>query len=283
MTVDPSARDALAKVPGWDPGDADVTELDGGLVNRSFFVRYRGDEFVLRLGPDASSGPVGVEQSCERRVHDAAAAKGLAPAVVFADEDAGVLLTRFLAGRTWRAGDLEEPKNLEALAELLREVHSLPRCGQSLDIAAAGSRYAGIIAGHGGDEPFSLRCLQVIRATGQGDALTCCHNDVVAANVVESERLRLIDWEFAGDNDPFFDLASLVGFHDVDERRADILLGAYTGGSQPASRERLGDLVRAYDALQWLWFAARQGARAGAWEAGRLGELRERIRDAAVS
>jgi thiamine kinase-like enzyme len=272
------ARDALALVPGWDPNVAEFSELDGGLVNRSFLVCYEGDEYALRIGLPSSAALIGVETSCERTVQKAAAGRGLAPDVVYADGGAGIYLTRYLPGRAWRAGDLDDRKNLETLARLLRDVHALPVCGQTLDLAAAGERYAASIASHQGDEQFAGNCVEVIRTIADGDLVTCCHNDVVAGNIIENERLWLIDWEFAGDNDPLFDLASLVGYHDIDDRRADMLLSAYTGGSEPAARERLAELVRAYDALQWLWFAARQIPHPEDWQSKRLHELRERIR-----
>jgi thiamine kinase-like enzyme len=273
-----AAKDALALVPGWDPGAAQICELDGGLVNRSFLVRYDGDEYVLRIGSPSTATLVGVETSCERLIQQAAAAVGLAPDVVFADEEAGIYLTRYLPGRAWRAEDLDEPENLEILAALLRHVHALPACGRTLDLVAAGDRYAGSIASARGDQQFAAHCVKAIRAIPDGDARTCCHNDVVAGNIIENERLRLIDWEFAGDNDPLFDLASLIGFHDLGDRRSDILLSAYAGGSHRAARERLAELVRAYDALQWLWFSARQILRPEGWQSIRLDELKARIR-----
>jgi len=272
------ARNALELVPGMDADIAEITALEGGLVNRSFLVRPGGDAFALRVGLPTSATLIGVEASCERMVQQAAADKGLAPEVVFADDGAGVYLTRYLPGRAWRAAELAEPDRLEALSMLLRDVHALPLCGGRLDLAAAGDRYAGCIAGHSGDEQFAARCTRVIRSVAVGDALTCCHNDVVAGNIIENRRLWLIDWEFAGDNDPLFDLASLIGFHDMDDRCADVLLSAYKDGSDPASRERLAELVRAYDALQWLWFAARQCLHPAAWQADRLEQLRARIR-----
>ena len=50
-----------------------------------------------------------------------------------------------------------------------------------------------------------------------------CHNDLLTANFLDDgERLRILDWEYAGMGDRFFDLANFASHHD--------LLGARRGG-----------------------------------------------------
>ncbi len=43
-----------------------------------------------------------------------------------------------------------------------------------------------------------------------------CHNDAFHSNFIHSDRLYLIDWEYAGMGDIFFDLASIANFSIVD-------------------------------------------------------------------
>ena len=88
----------------------------------------------------------------------------------------------------------------------------------------------------------------------------------------------MIDWEFSCDHDPLFDLASAIGFHNLDDERAGVLLSAYLGGSDPAAVERLSEQVRVYDAIQWLWLATRHLVFPRRWQARRLEELQQRIR-----
>ena len=91
-------------------------------------------------------------------------------------------------------------------------------------------------------------------------------------------KLNLIDWEYACDNDPLFDLASAIGFHNLDERRQQVFLDAYAGGADSELRERLARQLRIYDAIQWLWLANRQLASPRSEQARRLEELQQRIR-----
>ena len=91
------------------------------------------------------------------------------------------------------------------------------------------------------------------------------------------ERTLLIDWEYACDNDPLFDLASLIGYHDLDRTSSEALLSAYCGGTRPEYREQLALQIRIYDALHWLWLAVRQSISPGSAQAKRLDQLSQRI------
>ena len=101
---------------------------------------------------------------------------------------------------------------------------------------------------------------------------------MVAANIIGDPALKLLDWEYACDNDPMFDLASLVGFHNLDDDRQSDLLNAYAGGNDFALKEQLDVQVRLYDAIQWLWLANRQVITRTSAQATRLKELQQRIR-----
>jgi len=61
------------------------------------------------------------------------------------------------------------------------------------------------------------------------------HGDVNPTNLVfDGERLLLVDWDVAGANDPYYDLAAASVFLRLDERQRDDLLAAY--GAPPSPR-----------------------------------------------
>jgi thiamine kinase len=268
--------DALALVPGWDPSNADVEELKGGLTNRTYQVRYDGEEFVMRLDSEQSR-LFRFDRSCEIDILRKAAEAGLAPGVVHSDPEAGILVTEYLPGRIWGESDLERPESIESLAHLLRKVHALPLSGLRIDMAWVGQTYETNLERRQGLHAFAIRCMEVIRSVPASENATCCHNDIVAANIVGDDDPKLIDWEFSCDNDPLFDLASAIGFHNLDDDRATLLLDAYAGGADAALRERLAEQVRVFDAIQWLWLATRHLHFPKRWQARRLEELQQRI------
>ena len=251
-----------------------VEKLGGGLNNRVYRIFGNEIDHVLRLGPKQAGLP---DIDCELSILGYASTADIGPAVEFADPERGILLLRFVPGRPWEREDLVASDNLEVLAALLRRVHALPACGTRLDISGLAESNARRLYRRDDLRDFGAVCLQLVSQHVSTDEMTCCHNDVVAANLVAGQGLRLIDWEWAADNDPLFDLASVVAYHDLEPGHADRLLGAYTGGIDASLEERFHHVLRLFDALQWLWLAARESSRPDEAQLARLKALRARI------
>lgn len=101
-------------------------------------------------------------------------------------------------------------------------------------------------------------CNEIISSLRRPQNLCCCHNDLVAENVLAADRVLLIDWEYACDNDPFFDLATIVEHHELQETQVIVLLQAYLGNTDISHwRQHLAWQQKLYLALLWLWMAQR--------------------------
>ena len=267
----------LGTALGWSEPAIEMRPLPGGTSGRTRLLTYCGESYVLRVGV-VDADDIRPRMSCEPKVLQHAARADLGPELVHADTDAGLLVTRYVDGRAWTSADLQSRAAVESLAELLWAVHQLPRTGETLDIAGYAEAYRERLGGVSEYVETADRCMAVI-ASGStvAEQLACCHNDVVAANVIEGRGLRLIDWEYAGDNDPFFDLASVIGYHDLPQAAAEVLLQAYTGRSDSSDCERLREQVRRFEAVQWLWLAARQARAPEQTQAKRLSVLAARL------
>ena len=277
MSNSMSPSEALARIPGWDKSSITCTELKGGLSNRIFVVERDGQKSILRL--DAAHTHVfDLDRGRELLVLEQAAARGLAPEIIFSDAGSGILLSTFISGRIWDASDLDDSASFEALSALLREVHSLPTCGSDFDASRVARRYLGNLSSHHGLHAFGVKCQEIVDSIDGAGITRCCHNDLVVENVISSSRLMLLDWEYACDNDPLFDLASLIGYHNLSDKKAQDLLSAYSGGPDPPMADLLEDQVRLYDAIQWLWLANRHMITPTSVQAARLEDLQQRIR-----
>lgn len=274
MSNESEIRQLLADLPVPIPVPTKILRLDGGLSNRVYRILGDDHDLVLRLGPKPVELP---DIDCELAIVGRAATADIGPELIFADVDRGILLTRFIPGNSWRREDLLVSGNLEMLAQLLREVHALPRCGVELEITAIAETHFRALHRFEGLRQFGATCLEIVNGRDRTERAACCHNDIVAENIIAGDRLRLIDWEWAADNEPLFDLASVVAYHDLDPDCAAALLDAHTGGIDGAVRERFAAQLRLFDALQWLWLAAKEAGRPDSARADRLRVLRSRI------
>lgn len=94
--------------------------------------------------------------------------------------------------------------------------------------------------------------LRLAAAPRAGAAL--CHCDVHHRNILESNHLQLVDWEYAGRADAMFDLASYAGYHDLDVAQTRELLGSY-GAAGEAARQ-FGDWRWLFEYIWLLWTLA---------------------------
>lgn len=245
--ADPAA--VLATIPGWH--GASCRELPGGMTNRTLLVEKEGRRAVLKIDPAPRTLPYNSRRD-EARIQERAAAIGRANRVLYVDET--VLLAEWADGQVWTSACFEEDENLRVLAQALREVHRLPLTGRVLDLPAAAHQYVGLlgITGRDGAKPH----LDLIDSAPEPTNLCCCHNDLVAENIIATPQIRFLDWEYACDNDPLFDVAVVVAHHGLSDRQAGVLLDAYFDGDSAPWREQLATQMRLYDALYWLWAGA---------------------------
>ena len=170
-------------------------------------------------------------------------------------------MTEYVDGIVWSSASLDENENLDQLAVALKELHALPRTGRTFDAIGAAHDYARQITGV---DPDRVRdSVQIIESTSIPTNLCCCHNDLVAANIIATPALRFLDWEYACDNDPLFDLATIVAHHRLPAERSDYLLNAYFDGNGQHWRNQLERQVALYDSLLWLWEKSRSGGHSG--------------------
>lgn len=242
-------QEALARVPGWE--GAEVTPLAGGLTNKSWLVETSTRRAVLKIDAAPRHLPFSARPD-EANAQSMAAAHGLASRVLYADES--IYLTEFLEGSIWTVTELTDEDRLLSLARALRKLHSLPRSGRVFDAQAAMNRYLGQIDDCQMD--MARQCAKVVNAMPPPADLRFCHNDLVAENIIATPAVKFLDWEYACDNDPCFDVATVIAHHDLTDAQADTLVRAYSLGNARAWPMVL-DYMRFYLAFYWLWLAAR--------------------------
>jgi thiamine kinase-like enzyme len=250
VTVTLSPEDVLAQIPGWE--GASYTELKGGLTNRTWRVIQGERSAVLKI--DETPRELPFNTRCEEAyVQNSAAKAGLAAKVIIAND--GLYLSEYVDGTVWGRNCFDNEGNLELLAAALKRVHSLPLTGRSFDATVAAKRYVERIENL--DPGVIEQCTAIIDTMRLPQNLCCCHNDLVVDNLIMTPELKFLDWEYACDNDPFFDLATIVEHHELSESKIKTPLNAYFDGDGLRWRKNLEKHRKLYLALLCLWMASR--------------------------
>ncbi len=243
-------EDVLCLVTGRE--GASLTELKGGLNNQTWLVQQDGLKAVLKVDQEVRTRPYN-SRSEEARVQSRAANAGLAGEVLYVDE------TTLMCA--WTEGEVGEPASLlrhdviDRLAGALRRLHGLPPTRREFDAIGAARRYVAKI--HPDNRGLAAECEQIIETIGTPSNPVLCHNDLVAENIVIAPRTSFLDWEYACDNDPMFDLATVIEHHELPDEIALRLLDAYFDGDSTRWHQKLAEQQQLYRALYWLWLAAR--------------------------
>lgn len=248
---DPTTPESvLRQIPGWE--GASWRELDGCITNQPYLVEVGDRRAVLKIDAQPRDAEFN-SRIAEAQIQSAARDAGLAGDVLFVSEN--ILMTEYVEGVVWSLDCLEDEANLDSLAAALRKLHALPLTGRTFDVSSAARTYAKVISPAKAEKVN--QCLRKIDAGPRPLNLCCCHNDLVVENIINTPATRFLDWEYACDNDPFFDLATIAAHHKMTPEQSDYLLDAYFEGGGARWREQLKRQADVYDALLWLWEAAR--------------------------
>ncbi len=239
------------------PRDAieDIDPLNKGLTNVSFSFVVGDNKYVYRH-PGASSGNL-VYRDAEVVAQQAAVDLGIDPSVIAIDVS-GWKLSRFIEATGPFSYD--DPAVLAKGIAQIRQFHeSGVTCDYAMDFLEEGDRLQALAAAKKEDLARRYQALhdQTVRlwhhVALEAIPPVLCHNDTYAVNwIVADDELCLIDWEYAGMNDPFADLATLTVRDGLSREQNDQILALYLG-REPSFEEKRRDY--AINALcGWYWF-----------------------------
>jgi thiamine kinase-like enzyme len=225
------------------PLESEPVRLEGGITNRNYRVRLGGDDYVVRLC-DEDAAVLGIDRVTEEIAARRAAADGIGPAVCAFLPDEGVLVTRFLPGGELRAEEVRSPGVLAQVAAALRCLHRGPALPSDFAVFRLFERQREAVDRVPAAYGQALEVARRVEAALGGHpehAPVPCHNDLLTANFVrDGGRVQIVDWEYAGMNDRFFDLGNLSVNNDFGEDEDRALLELYF--DEPASERRFAAL-----------------------------------------
>jgi thiamine kinase-like enzyme len=241
----PTVEDVIARVPMWKGASAiSVAPLEGGITNRNYRVDVGKKSYVLRISGDKTE-LLGIDREYESRTQQIAASLGIAPEVVFFLEPEGYLVTHFIKGRPIPPEELRQPENLRSVAEILHRIHRMPDIPGVFNAFQVVRDYTEIAQRYNVQFPESFPWL--IEQMNDAEAalnmqhLTArpCHNDLLNGNFLLGDKLYILDWEYAGMGDIFFDLANFSNNHELSTEEDRLLLDCYFG---EATRQHLAHM-----------------------------------------
>jgi thiamine kinase-like enzyme len=266
---DARLREIVARTPVFSgvPFEDLTFGTVGGLTNRNYKVTVGRDAYVLRVPGE------GTEQYVDRAADEQAgwitSELGVNAELVFYESGTGVQVTRYVEGAVMMTPKLF--KDLEACRRAGRCFAVLHRSGRrflnEFDDLEKAREYLKVLRDMNGRFPDGYDDLQkeaiVVREAlaARAPERVPSHNDPVPENFINTpDRMYLLDWEFAGNNDPMWDLGDLSVEAYFEEEQDRAMLTAYCDGEFSDKFYSRMILQKAMVFLLWTLWGALQVA-----------------------
>src|SRR2546425_1727137 len=226
---------ALRRVPELGHADLHFVALSGGITNRNFLISIdgRADRYVVRLAGN-DTYLVGISREVEHAATVAAAGVGVGPEVIAFIRPEGYLVTRFIVGAPVSLQQVHERPTIERVVDSLRRIHEGPAIPGLFVPFRIVEAYRALAISHGVPIPAAWdRAHEATRRIERAfleapTELKPCHNDLLNANFIDDGgRIRIVDWEYAGMGDPFFDLGNFSINHELSPAEDGWLIESY--------------------------------------------------------
>jgi thiamine kinase-like enzyme len=262
--LDQDVAAAIAAVPGWTDAQPVVAPIEAGITNRNFRVDVAGESFVLRLaGRDTDL--LGIDREAESEAGSAAAEAGVGPEVFVWMPEHSCLITRFLTGEHIPQEDLQREDILASVVRSLKAFHGCKPIQSSFPVFRIVQDYRRLAAERGVAIPAAYdearsRAARIEASFARAAMpLTTCHNDLLNGNfLLEGRHTWIVDYEYAGMGDPFFDLGNLSINNGLGSDPQETLLRVYFGDVRDAHRARLALMRIMSDFREAMWGVLQQ-------------------------
>ena len=215
-----------------------ITVLKKGMTNRSFLFSCKDKKYIMRIPGEGTDQLINRRQ--EAAVYQTIAGRKICDEIAYINPENGYKITEYLEGA--RVCNAENEEDLQKCMKKLREFH-----GQKLKVDHSfelfgqmeyyESLWEGTPSAYKDYEKTKAHVLQLkdyIEANAGERVLT--HIDAVPDNFLfveenGKEEIRLIDWEYAGMQDPHVDIAMFCIYSLYQKEQVDHLIDLYFEGN----------------------------------------------------
>lgn len=254
-------KSILSSIPLFDGVDLNALSVErlGGLTNLVYQVNFCGQKFLLRVPGEGTDDYI--DRNNEYHSATVAAAAGVSPAIYHFDAK-GIMLAAYIDGETLSTTGFKNTGSVERSAKALYRIHN---CGFSFktefDVFQQIDEYMALLQRLDATLPngyeLAKKQAETVRGALATQSVTTvpCHCDPLAENFIDTgERVFIVDWEYAGNNDPMWDLGDLSIEAEFDADQDEALLQSYFNATIPIkARARMVMYKMLCDLLWTLW------------------------------
>ena len=257
----PSIETIISNISEWQGKEIQSQLLTGGLTNTNYKVTVDGIPYFVRI-PGASTELLAVNRDNEVYNSRVAALTGVGPQVLHHLPEYQVMVLEFLPGRTLSKELLNATGMPQQIALSLKRLHGGSRFLTDFNMFRLSEYYLQICSQHNipipdGYTKMIPEVARIEQALAVHPVPTLpCNNDLLAENYIDDgTSLRIIDYEYSGNNDPYFELGNTCQELEFKDDQIKELCQAYFGDAKPGRISRMMLYMIMSDVGWTLWAA----------------------------
>jgi len=265
-------EESIARVPFLaNAKDLKTTQLGGGITNLNYRIDTDSKSYVLRI-TGANTDLLGIKRDVEHQANLEAGKLGVAPEVVYFIEPEGYLVTRFVNGKRVPPEEISKPDNIIRVVRKIRLFHKqCPPLKGEFNVFRRVEWLVSVSQRNNCKFPFDFDWIMQKMHECEEALLkdpyipTPCHDDLLNLNWLDEDvpgeigELRLLDWEYAGMGDIFFDLGNFCHHHRLNDDLVRCLLQEYFGEVTPKNFARLKLMWPMSEIHESMWGTTQTG------------------------
>jgi thiamine kinase-like enzyme len=234
-----------------------IVTISGGITNRNYKLETQNGAFMLRIAGERTE-LLGIDRANEFSISHIAHAVGVGTEPKAFLENHAAILSRFIPDALTLDPETATAR-LERIVPRLRAFHDAPSSPAKFSPFETVRNYQTLALEHGvrfpNDLPNILEQMTRIETALQPHARECpCHNDLLPANFLDDgKKIWIIDWEYAGNGNPFFDLGNLAVNLELNDVNSERLLELYFGHSNLKLEAQLNLMKLVSDLREAFW------------------------------
>ena len=231
----------------------------GGMTNKNYKICVKDNFYVLRVPGNGTEEMISRSDEIKNAVY--ANKVGVDAELIYFNEDSGIKISSFIKNaETLSPEAAKKQHNMKLVSDVLRKLHnSTEVMNNNFDIYGKIEKYEELAKKANGkffDDYYEVKekVVYLSKIMNELDVeLRPCHNDTIAENFIKSDnnRIYLIDWEYAGMNDPMWDLAAYCLENSFTEEEEELFLKLYFKGKVGEKYKKRVLINKIYQDFLW--------------------------------
>lgn len=234
----------------------------GGLTNKNYKLDTKTDAYVIRLPGEGTREMI--NRKDERICTELANEINIDSELLYFEDKSGIKIARYIENAdTMNTEKVRKIEHMREIAETFKKLHT---CGKSVpvifNVFEKIEEYEAILRKSKGDffwEDYEDIKNQVYGLKQEVDEMdievVICHNDPLCENFIKGkDKMYLVDWEYAGMNDPMWDIADFFIEAEFNPDEEKIFNSFYFGQDLNGEDERRILINKIFVDFLWsLW------------------------------